>query len=154
MCFLHAYFMIDFRAGSGHEPPRQALASKSSSAARGLPPTIPFSRAPPNHIPTGMVCGRCLVPATVEGIKPVTYCTSVRQQERSYFRQLSFCIGCQGCWCVSLHAYKSPSLLSKPVSPGKVLLQKKSPQIFEDSLSFGGPDETRTRDPMRDRHVF
>ena len=128
MCFLHAYFMIDFRAGSGHEPPRQALASKTSSAARGLPPTIPFSRAPPNHIPTGMVCGRCLVPATVAGIKPVTYCTSVRQQERSYFRQLSFCIGCQGCWCVSLHAYKSPSLLSKPVSPGKVLLQKKSPQ--------------------------
>ena len=33
--------------------------------------------------------GWCLVPATVAGIK-LTYCTSVRQRERSYFRQLNF----------------------------------------------------------------
>ena len=31
--------------------------------------------------------GRCLVPATVAGIKPI-YCTSIRQQERSCFRHL------------------------------------------------------------------
>ena len=145
MCFLHAYFMIDFRAGSGHEPPRQALASKTSSAARGLPPTIPFSRAPPGHRPTGWVGGRCLVPATVAGIKPVTYCTSVRQQERSYFRLLSFCIGCQGCWCVSLHAYKSPSLLSKPVSPGWVLLQKKEVLNSEDFFVWRSGRDSNSR---------
>ena len=28
---------------------------------------------------------------------------------------------------------------------------QKKPSVKE---SFGGPDETRTRDPMRDRHVF
>ena len=41
------------------------------------------------------------------------------------------------------------SLLSKPSSPGtkKVLFSR-------ELLVFGGPDETRTRDPMRDRHVF
>ena len=114
--------------------------------------------------------GDVLSPQLLRGLSP-TYCTSVRQQERSYFRQLSFCIGFQGCWCVSLHAYKSPSLLSKPVSPEVTerhgvcmtiystlpfwdMWQKKSPHCVEDSLSFGGPDETRTRDPMRDRHVF
>ena len=121
MCFLHAYPVIDCRGCSGRGHPRQAVAPKTSSAARSEPPTIPFSWAPPGHWPTGVVGGRCLVPATFAGIKQ-TYYTSVMQQERSYFRQLSFCIGFQGCWCVSLHAYKSPSLLSKPVSP--VLTQR------------------------------
>ena len=123
MCFLHAYSVIACREYSGRGHPRHSVASKISSAARGFPPTIPFSRAPPGHRPTGGVGGRCLVPATVAGIK-LTYCASVRQQERSYFRQLSFCIGFQGCWCVSLHAYKSPSLLSKPVSPEVVKVQE------------------------------
>ena len=31
--------------------------------------------------------GRCLVPATVAGIKPI-YCASIRQRERSCFRHL------------------------------------------------------------------
>ena len=116
MCFLHAYSVIACRGYSGRGHPRHTVASKISPAARGRPSTIPYSRAPPGHQPTGGVGGRCLVPAASAGIK-LTYCTSVKQQERSYFRQLSFCIGFQGCWCVSLHAYKSPSLLSKPVSP-------------------------------------
>lgn len=33
--------------------------------------------------------GRCLVSATVAEIKLI-YCASIRQQERSYFRQLNF----------------------------------------------------------------
>ena len=32
---------------------------------------------------------RCLVPLPCNGIKPKTYCASVRQRERSYFRQLN-----------------------------------------------------------------
>ena len=35
-----------------------------------------------------------------------TYCASVRQRERSCFRQLLFCVCVQGFWRVSLHAYK------------------------------------------------
>ena len=34
---------------------------------------------------------RCLVPLPRRGIKPVIYCTSIRQRERSCFRQLIFC---------------------------------------------------------------
>ena len=33
----------------------------------------------------------CLVPSPCEGIKPVIYCASIRQRERSCFRQLLFC---------------------------------------------------------------
>ncbi len=33
----------------------------------------------------------CLVPSPCERIKPVIYCTSIRQRERSCFRQLLFC---------------------------------------------------------------
>ena len=35
-----------------------------------------------------------------------TYCSSVRQRERSCFRQLLFCVCFQGLWRVGLHAYK------------------------------------------------
>ena len=34
---------------------------------------------------------RCFVHPPCERIKPVTYCTSVRQRKRSYSRQLIFC---------------------------------------------------------------
>ena len=33
---------------------------------------------------------RCLVPAPCAGIKPVIYCTSIRQRERNLFRQINF----------------------------------------------------------------
>ena len=32
---------------------------------------------------------RCLVPSPSDGIKPKTYCASVRQRERNFFRQLN-----------------------------------------------------------------
>ena len=32
--------------------------------------------------------------------------------------------------------------------------KKKSANLTTNRLFFGGPDGTRTRDPMRDRHVF
>ena len=34
--------------------------------------------------------GRCLVLSPCDGIKPVTYCTSIRQRERNCFRQINF----------------------------------------------------------------
>ena len=39
------------------------------------------------------------------------------------------------------------SFRSLPMIEKKVLCE-------ENFFLFGGPDETRTRDPMRDRHVF
>ena len=33
---------------------------------------------------------RCLVPSPCDGIKPVIYCTSIRQRERNCFRQINF----------------------------------------------------------------
>ena len=116
MCFLQAYSVIGCRGGSGRGHPRPPLASKTSPALRGLMPAIPSFWASPGRTPTVGACGRCLVPATVAGIK-LTYCASVRQQERSYFRQLLFCIGFQGCWCVSLLAYKSIILAVKTSQP-------------------------------------
>ena len=92
MCFLHAYSVVVCRECSGRGHPRQTVASKNSPALRGFMPAIPSLRAPPYHMPTVGACGRCLVPTTVAGIK-LTYCASVMQQERSYFRLLSFCIG-------------------------------------------------------------
>ena len=66
--------------------------------------------------------GWCLVPATVARIK-LTYYTSVRQQERSYFRQINF-------WCRVYYRAKASLLcmlthrfymLSNPVDPLKRL---------------------------------
>ena len=62
--------------------------------------------------------GRCLVPSPGDGIKPVIYCTSIRQRERNCFRQLN-------CWPNGLWSLQ-PSLrmltyhldpLSNPVNP-------------------------------------
>ena len=88
-CFLHAYSLIGFRAGSGQRHPNPTLSPKISQRGRRKRTAIPFSRAPPGRLPTGEVGGRCLVPPTVGRIK-LTYCASVRQQERKYFRQLLF----------------------------------------------------------------
>ena len=61
---------------------------------------------------------RCLVPLPSSGIEPVTYCDSVRQRERNYFRQLI-------CWQLGFRS-QLPTLrvltyhsnpLSNPVNP-------------------------------------
>ena len=46
-----------------------------------------------------------------------TYCSSVRQRERSCFRQLLFCVCFQGLWRVGLHAYKPIILAVKTKQP-------------------------------------
>ena len=55
-----------------------------------------------------------------------TYCASVRQRERSCFRQLLFCVCVQGFWRVSLHAYKPIIPAVKTKQPhGLLFTQKK-----------------------------
>jgi len=61
---------------------------------------------------------RCLVPSPSGGIKPVNYCTSFRQRERTCFRQLIF--RPNGLWSIQpslrmLTYHLSP--LSNPVNP-------------------------------------
>ena len=51
--------------------------------------------------------GRCLVPMPGIGIKRLTYCNSVTQQERNYFRQLWFDHYFKGSITKTLHAYLS-----------------------------------------------
>ena len=46
-----------------------------------------------------------------------TYCASVRQRERSCFRQLFCCVCFQGLWRVGLHAYKPIILAVKTKQP-------------------------------------
>lgn len=64
---------------------------------------------------------RCLVPSPSGGIKPVNYCTSFRQRERTCFRQLIF--RPNGLWSIQpslrmLTYHLSP--LSNPVNPKKM----------------------------------
>ena len=61
---------------------------------------------------------RCLVPSPGDGIKPVIYCTSIRQRERNYFRQINF-------WLLRFRRQQTTlrmltyhsNLLSNPVNP-------------------------------------
>ena len=61
---------------------------------------------------------RCLVPSPGDGIKPVIYCTSIRQRERNLFRQIN-------CWPSGLRSRQTALRmltyhlypLSNPVNP-------------------------------------
>ncbi len=71
--------------------PFGALASKFSSCRRGQARLFPIylHRLILRFGTTSLE--RCLVPSSDDGIKPVIYCTSIRQRERNCFRQLNFC---------------------------------------------------------------
>jgi len=79
---------LGFHAMAGVGQPTTALVSnKFGDIAR---PSISYSRfiCTASSIRLGKrTIGRCLVSATVAEIKPI-YCTSIKQQERSYFRHL------------------------------------------------------------------
>lgn len=47
------------------------------------------------------------------------YCASIKRQERSYFRQLSFCNPCWGLCYLSLHAYRT-IILAVKTNPGPI----------------------------------
>ena len=80
-----------FRATARPGPPTGALASKFSSCRRGPTRLFPIylHRLILRFGTTSLE--RCLVPSSDDGIKPVIYCTSIRQRERNCFRQLNFC---------------------------------------------------------------
>ncbi len=92
-------------------------------------------------------------PHTLRGLSKPTK-LRLKQQERSCFRLLYFASVFKAVRRVSLHAYKAIILAVKTGQPRFCV--KKRTLVNESSFSvlFGGPDETRTRDPMRDRHVF
>ena len=109
-----------FRASTRPEPPIDALASKFSPEERDRLLTIPDISAPlwPLSL-RERGCERCPVPSPCKGIKLI-YCTSIKQRERTLFRQLN-------CWpmrlwsttAVTPHAYIPYHPLSNPVSPSE-----------------------------------
>ena len=68
------------------------LSPKASPCCRSADKAIPklLSTPCPGRNQESPPAG-CLVPSPCEGIKPVIYCASIRQRERSCFRQLIFC---------------------------------------------------------------
>ena len=87
--FLHAYLRLRFRAVPRPEPPSAALSSSIFVCGVRPPQAIPDFAAPPVPRASGRTAsGRCLVPAPGAGIKLI-YCTSIKQRERSCFRQLN-----------------------------------------------------------------
>ena len=129
--FLHAYFSLHFRDAARPEPPTTSLSSKTSSSSRGFRKTISDLPAP-LYLPDSEQHPeeRCLVLSPGERIKPVNYCTSFRQRERTCFRQLIF-------WPNGLWSLQSSlrmltyhlSLLSNPVNP-KNCLRNFNAKIF------------------------
>jgi len=87
--FLHAYLGLHCRAVTRPKPPITALSSKTSSPSRGSQETISDLPAP-LYLPDSEQHPeeRCLVLSPCKRIKPVIYCTSIRQRERTLFRQL------------------------------------------------------------------
>ena len=117
--FLHAYLGLHFRAATRPKPPITALSPKISSRSRSAPKTISDLPAP-LYLPDSEQHPeeRCLVLSPSERIKPVNYCTSFRQRERTCFRQLIF--RPNGLWSIQpslrmLTYHLSP--LSNPVNP-------------------------------------
>ena len=87
--FLHAYLGLHFRDAARPKPPTATLSSKTSSPSRGSQETISDLPAP-LYLPDSEQHPeeRCLVLSPCKRIKPVIYCTSIRQRERTLFRQL------------------------------------------------------------------
>ena len=90
ICFLHAYSSLLFSWRSKTWTTNYDLILLISLPQRGLRKPFPtvlhrwFLRFGKTS------SERCLVALPCNAIKPVTYCTSVRQRERNYFRQLNF----------------------------------------------------------------
>ena len=79
-----------FRVATRPRPPIATLSSKISPVQRGIQELFPIylHRLILRFGTTSLE--RCLVPSPSDGIKPVIYCTSIRQRERNCFRQLNF----------------------------------------------------------------
>ena len=106
-----------FRAAARPGPPTDALSPKISFANRGLDKLFPIylHRLILRFGTTSLE--RCLVPSPGGGIKPVIYCTSIRQRERSCFRQLICDRLVKEQAIETPRAYVPLLLLSNPVNP-------------------------------------
>ena len=92
----HGFYMLIpllvFVPRKGTNALNATLSPKASPCCRSADKAIPKLLSTPGSgrnqesPPAG-----CLVPSPCEGIKPVIYCASIRQRERSCFRQLLFC---------------------------------------------------------------
>ena len=92
----HGFYMLIpllvFVPRKGTNALNATLSPKASPCCRSADKAIPKLLSTPGSgrnqesPPAG-----CLVPSPCEGIKPVIYCASIRQRERSCFRQLIFC---------------------------------------------------------------
>ena len=80
---------FNFRAEARPGPPTTTLASKFHTPSEALTHYFRFTCTAWTKNFGTTAFERCLVLSPGDGIKPVTYCTSVRQRERSYFRQLN-----------------------------------------------------------------
>ena len=96
--FLHAYLGLHCRTVTRPKPPITALSSKTSSPSRGSQETISDLPAP-LYLPDSEQHPeeRCLVLSPCKRIKPVIYCTSIRQRERTLFRQLIYFVSPINC---------------------------------------------------------
>ena len=88
--FLHAYSRLRFRAVARPGPPTATLSSKFSPLRRGQQRLFPiYLRRLVLRFGTTPL-GRRLVPLPCSGIKPIIYCTSIRQREHTRCCQLIF----------------------------------------------------------------
>ena len=86
---------LSFRAMSRPEPPGIALSPKNLRPSRGAASNYPwFCCATWPEYFGEPVSERHLVPAPGAGIKPHIYYSSIRQRERSCFRQINFRMSC------------------------------------------------------------
>ena len=89
--FLHAYSRLWFSSIDKTWTTNRYLILWISSCCRGSTRLFPIylHRWTLRFGTTSLE--RCLVPSPCDGIKPVIYYASIRQRERSFFRQLIFC---------------------------------------------------------------
>ena len=88
--FLHAYSSLRFSCSSKTWTTNWCLILLISSTTRGCNRLFPNK---PHRLTLRLgkrSLERCLVPSPGDGIKPVIYCTSIRQRERNLFRQINF----------------------------------------------------------------
>ena len=87
--FLHAYSSLWFSSAGKTWTTNRRLILKIFISPSRHELTIPEIPAPLGQPDSEQhQAERCLVPSPGDGIKPVIYCTSIRQRERNCFRQL------------------------------------------------------------------
>ena len=89
MSFLRAWFQVGFRVAAGLKLPTATLSSKFSEAFRGCQLPIPDLPAPPCRLVSEKGQPGDVLSLQLLRRLSVIYCTSIRQQERSYFRHLN-----------------------------------------------------------------